>query len=114
MPQSIARGIAMGIVRIVLSTLAAVLLGACSKPEPTTFTPGQPMVFPMRSDGTLEDVGARLIADCRAKADVNNPDCALRIKNRLESCLGQVPGVFDTEAIYRKYTGDYERCLTKK
>jgi hypothetical protein len=104
----------MGTARIVLLTLAAALLGACSEPEPTTFTPGQPMVFPMRSDGTLEDVGARLIKACRDAADVNNPDCALRIKNRLESCVGQVPGVFQTEAIYRKYTGDYERCLTRK
>jgi hypothetical protein len=104
----------MGTARIVLSTLAAALLGACSSPEPTTFTPGQPMVFPMRSAGTFEDVGARLIAQCRTNADVNNPDCALRIKNRLQSCIGQVPGVFQTEAIYRKYTGDYERCLTRK
>ena len=104
----------MGTARIVLSTLAAALLGACSQPEPTAFVPGQAMVFPMKSDGTFEDVGARLIEDCRKKGDVNNPDCALRIKNRLESCRGQVPGVFQTEAIYRKYTGDYERCLTNK
>jgi hypothetical protein len=100
--------------RIALLTFAVVLLGACSEPEPTVFAPGQPMVFPMRSEGTLEDVGKRLIDACRKAGDVNNPDCALRIKNRLESCIGQVPGVFQTEAIYRKYTGDYERCLTKK
>lgn len=100
--------------RIALLTIAVALPVACSTPEPSVFTPGQPMVFPMRSEGTLEDVGKRLIDACRAKGDVNNPDCALRIKNRLESCIGQVPGVFQTEAIYRKYTGDYEKCLTRK
>ena len=99
---------------LVLPVLAALLAGACSKPEPSTFVPGEPMTFPMRSDGTLEAVGARLIADCRAKGDPTNPDCALRIKNRLESCMGQVPGVYDTEAIYRRYTTDYENCLTKR
>jgi hypothetical protein len=114
MAPTIARGIAMRTARIALLTLGAALLGACSQPEPTAFVPGQAMVFPMRSDGTLEDVGARLIKDCRDKGDVNNPDCALRIKNRLEQCIGQVPGVFQTEAIYRKYTGDYEKCLTKR
>jgi hypothetical protein len=99
---------------IVLLTVAAALLGACSEPEPTAFVPGQPMVFPMRSAGTLEDVGARLIKACRDKGDPTDPDCALRIKNRLESCIGQVPGTYQTEAIYKKYTSDYEKCLLKR
>jgi hypothetical protein len=94
-------------------TLAAALLGACAKPEPSTYVPGQPMTFPMRSAGTLEAVGERLIQACRAKGDMNDPDCALRIKRRLDSCVRQMPGVFDTEAIYKRYTGDYEACLLK-
>ena len=100
--------------RIVLLSLAAVLLGACADPEPAAFVPGQPMVFPMLSAGTLEDTGARLIRQCREKGDITNPDCALRIKNRLASCIGQVPRTYQTEAIYKKYTGDYEKCLTKR
>jgi hypothetical protein len=100
-------------IRIALPFLAAVLLGACSEPEPTDFVAGQPMVFPMRSAGTLEDVGARLIAECRRISDPTNPDCALRIKHRLESCVGQVPKTYQTEAIYEKYTGDYRKCLTR-
>ena len=99
---------------IALLTVVAVLLGACSEPEPTAFVPGQPMVFPMLSEGTLEDVGAKLIAECRRVGDPTNPDCALRIKNRLESCRGQLPKTYQTEAIYRKYTGDYQKCLTKR
>ncbi|MGH8029219.1 MAG: hypothetical protein ACREO3_04700 [Arenimonas sp.] len=94
--------------------LAVALLGACAKPEPSAFVAGQPMAFPMRSAGTFEDVGARLIAACREAGDPNNPDCALRIKNRLESCRGQVPGTFDTEAIYLRYTTDYRKCLEKR
>ena len=99
---------------LALSALAAALLaGACSKPEPTDFVAGQPMVFPMRSAGTLEAVGDRLIEACRAKGDPTNPDCALRIKRRLESCVRQMPGVFDTEAIYNQHTRAYEACLLK-
>lgn len=99
---------------LALPVLAVALLAsACAKPEPSAFVPGQPMTFPMRSAGTLEAVGARLIADCRERADPTNPDCALRIKRRLESCERQMPGVFDTEAIYNKYTRDYEACLLK-
>lgn len=98
---------------IASTILAATLLGACARPEPSTYVAGQPMTFPMRSAGTLEAVGARLIEACRSKGDPNDPDCALRIKHRLKSCVGQVPGVFDTEAIYNKYTRDYEACLLK-
>jgi hypothetical protein len=98
---------------LALIFVAALLAGACSKPEPTTFVPGQPMVFPMRSAGTLEAVGDRLIAACREKADPTNPDCALRIKRRLESCVRQMPGVFDTEAIYNQHIRAYEACLLK-
>lgn len=114
MGRSKARGSAMRRTGIALLTVAAALLGACSEPEPTDFVPGQPMVFPMRSAGTLEDVGARLIEECRRVGDPTNPDCALRIKNRLQSCIGQVPGTYQTEAIYKKYTSDYEKCLTKR
>ena len=114
MAASKARGKSMRRSAIVLLTLATALLGACSAPEPTDFVAGQPMVFPMRSAGTLEDVGTRLIAECRRVSDPTNPDCALRIKNRLQSCMGQVPGTYQTEAIYKKYTGDYQKCLTKR
>lgn len=99
---------------IASTVLAAALLGACAKPEPSTYVAGQPMTFPMRSEGTFEAVGARLIEQCRRKGDPNDPDCALRIKHRLESCVGQVPAVFDTEPIYNKYTRDYEACLLKR
>ena len=98
---------------IASTILAAALLGACAEPEPSAYVPGQPMTFPMTSAGTLEAVGARLIEACRAKGDPNDPDCALRIKRRLDSCVRQMPKVFDTEAIYNRYTGDYEACLLK-
>ena len=75
------------------------------------YVPGQPMTFPMKSAGTLEAVGARLIQACRDRGDMNDPDCALRIKRRLDSCVRQMPGVFDTEAIYNQYTRAYEKCL---
>jgi hypothetical protein len=99
---------------IASTILAAALLGACAKPEPSAFVPGQPMAFPMTSAGTLEAVGARLMAECRAKADPNDPDCALRIKRRLDTCVPQMPRVLDTEAIYNKHMRDYEACLLKR
>ena len=99
---------------IASTILAATLLGACAKPEPSAYVPGQPMTFPMSSAGTLEAVGERLVQACRDKADMNDPDCALRIKRRLDSCVRQMPRVFDTEAIYNKHTRDYEACLLKR
>ena len=100
---------------VIASTiLAASLLGACSKPEPSAYVPGQPMTFPMLSEGTLEAVGARLIEACRTKGDPTDPDCALRIKHRLDQCVRQMPKVFDTEAIFNKYTRDYEACVLER
>jgi hypothetical protein len=96
---------------IASTILAAAVLAACAKPEPSAYVPGQPMTFPMKSAGTLEAVGARLIQACRDRGDMNDPDCALRIKRRLDSCVRQMPGVFDTEAIYNQYTRAYEKCL---
>lgn len=88
-----------------------VLLGACAKPEPSAFVPGQAPTFPLRSDGVFEDIGARRVEKCRVDGHPDDPDCVLRIKQRIVSCHGQVPGVFDTEGLYLTYTNKFKACL---
>jgi len=98
----------------VLVAVSVVVLAACSgASEPAKFVPGEPITYPVSTDGIHEHLGQIMINLCHEDADPNDPDCVLRVKERMKSCRGDVPPVYETEKEYKAAAQKYLYCIDR-
>lgn len=101
----------MRILRLTM-TVALTMLGlGCADKGPSTFVSGEPISFPVYSKGMPEDLLERMKAVCRSDDDPEDEDCIAYSISRKDSCLGDIPDIFETEAEYRTFAKRYIYCL---
>jgi hypothetical protein len=96
------------------SLLLCLALAACSDAGgPTTFVPGEPITYPIYSQGVLDDLAERMVQMCQRDNDPNDPGCIARIKERSMSCRKGMPDVFADQASYREHAKTFMFCLDR-
>lgn len=100
-------------------TIAAVMfslaLAASAASSPTgpagAFDPGEPMRFPLRSEGVVEDLVRLYGVNCRsAEAEVAS-GCLALLEQRGASCAPKPPEVFETRQAYAAWAKGFAACL---
>ncbi len=70
------------------------------------------MTFPMKSDGVLEDLGHKFLANCKSDDEAVTRSCSDRITANIEACQGEdVPAVFETKDQYKSVGLKSLQCI---
>jgi hypothetical protein len=77
----------------------------------TDFTPGEKMVFPMRSEGVAVDLARLYAVNCRSKDPNITVKCENMVRKRGMECEPKPPEVFESKNDYKLWATEFSRCV---
>jgi hypothetical protein len=80
-------------------------------PDVSEFVPGQKMNFPIESAGVLDDYGRRLLVNCRTTNAAIEQACIAKLSERIATCQGGEPAVFETRESYAVTARRFGGCV---